>query len=252
MEYFEMTIAARAGITGLAGFIGSYLANYFRIQDNIELVPFIRDYFYDTTALENFVSKCDVVIHLAAMSRHTNGKLLYDNNINLDKKLIAALEKQNSRAHIIFASTTHEMREGDYYASKRDGQKLFKTWAERSGGKFTAMVMPNTFGPYGKPYFNSVVSTFCRKVARNEQAEVIIDAPVELIYVNKLCHEFHRVIKGEVNEISYTPPSTVSRKVSEILNLLLNFRKLYIEKGIIPEFKDDFEIDLFNTFQSYL
>jgi len=238
----------RAGITGQAGFIGSHLANYFRIQEDIELIPFSREYFNDALALQTFVAKCDVIIHLAAMSRNPDGKLLYDNNIGLDKKLIAALEAQNSQAQIFFASTTHEMREGDYYASKRDGQELFKAW----GGKFTAMVMPNTFGPYGKPYFNSVVSTFCYKVVLNEQAEIMIDAPVELIYINDLCHEFHKVIKGKIKESSYTPPATATRKVSEILNLLLNFRELYVEQGIIPEFKDNFEKNLFTTFQSYL
>ncbi|MBU8901940.1 MAG: NAD-dependent epimerase/dehydratase family protein [Victivallales bacterium] len=238
----------RIGITGQAGFIGSHLANYFRIQDDIELTPFIRDYFEDTSILKNFVAKCDIIIHLAAMSRHPDGKILYENNINLDKKLITALEKQNSRTHIIFASTTHEMREGDYYASKRDGQKLFQTW----GGKFTTMLMPNTFGPYGKPYFNSVVSTFCHKVAHNEEAEIMVDAPVELIYINELCHEFHKVIKGEIKQNSYIPSSTATKKVSEILNLLLNFRELYVEQRIIPEFKDNFEINLFNTFQTYL
>lgn len=238
----------KIGITGQAGFIGSHLANYFRIQDDIELIPFIRDYFESKADLECFVAKCDVIIHLAAMSRNPDGKLLYDNNIKLDKKLIAALEKKNSQAHVIFASTTHEMREGDYYASKLDGQKLFKTW----GGEFTAMVMPNTFGPYGKPYFNSVVSTFCYKVANNEQAEIMIDAPVELIYITNLCHEFSKVIKGEIKQSSYIPPATATIKVSEILNLLLDFRKLYLEQGIIPKFKDKFEINLFTTFQSYL
>jgi len=238
----------KAGVTGQAGFIGSHLANYFRIREDIEPIPFVRDYFDDAGALEKFVAKCDVIIHLAAMSRHPDGKLLYDNNISLDKKLISALEKQNSRAHVIFASTTHEGREGDYYASKRDAQELFKAW----GGRFTAMVMPNTFGPYGKPYFNSVVSTFCYKVARNEQAEIIIDVPVELIYIHNLCHEFYKVVKGEIKESSYTPPLTATVKVSEILNLLLNFRRIYIEQKTIPEFKNDFELDLFTTFQSYL
>lgn len=238
----------RAGITGQAGFIGSHLANYFRIQADIELVPFARDYFENATALENFVAKCDVIIHLAAMSRHPDGKLLYDNNIGLDRKLIAALEKQNSRAQLIFASSTHEQRDGDYYASKRDGQKLFKSRC----GKFTAMLMPNTFGPYGKPFFNSVVSTFCYQVARGEQPEIIIDAPVQLIYINNLCHEFYKVIKGEIKQSAYIPPATATRKVSEILNLLLNFRKIYVKQGIIPEFKDHFEINLFTTFQTYL
>ena len=238
----------KAGITGQGGFIGSHLVNYFRVREDVELIPFIRDYFDDAEALEKFTGKCDVVIHLAAMSRHPDGKLLYDNNIGLDKKLISALEKSNSQAHVIFASTTHEGREGDYYASKRDGQELFRDW----GGRFTAMVMPNTFGPYGKPYFNSVVSTFCYKVARNENAEIIIDAPVELIYIHNLCREFYKVVKDEIKENPYTPSATATVKVSDILNLLLNFRRIYVEQKTIPDFKNDFEMNLFTTFQSYL
>ena len=238
----------RAGITGQAGFIGSHLANSLRIHEDIELVQFSRDYFDDANALERFVDQCDVIIHLAAISRHSDGKLLYRNNINLDKKLISALKQLNSQAHVIYASTTHQMREGDYYASKRDGQKLFNTW----GGKFTAMIMPNTFGPYGKPYFNSVVSTFCYKVAHGEQAEIMIDAPVELIYINDLCHEFHKVIKEKTIKSSCTPSATATIKVSEILDLLLGFHKLYIEQSSIPTFKNYFEAALFNTFQSYL
>ncbi len=64
-----MTITANVGISGQAGFIGSHLANYFRIQEDIELVPFSRDYFENATALEHFVAQCDFIIHLAAMSR---------------------------------------------------------------------------------------------------------------------------------------------------------------------------------------
>jgi UDP-2-acetamido-2,6-beta-L-arabino-hexul-4-ose reductase len=242
----------KVGITGQAGFIGSHLAGFLRAKEDVETVPFMRNYFADPAELENFVSGCDVVIQLAAMSRCPDGKLLYDTNLGLDKKLIAALEKTKSRAQVIFASTTHENREGDYYASKRDGQKLFRQWADESGGKFTALVMPNTFGPYGKPYFNSVVSTFCYKVARNEQPEIITDAPVELIYIDSLCCEFYRVLKGEVKAAVYTPPATATKKVSEILDLLLGFRELYLEQGIIPVFKDEFEFALFNTFHSYL
>ena len=242
----------KVGITGQAGFIGSHLFNYFRVQPDIETVVFNREHFGNETQLEKFVSQCDAIIQLAAMSRHPDGKLLYSNNLELDHKLLAALEKQNTPKHVIFASTTHQDREGDYYASKRDGQKLFKDWVERSSGKCTVMIMPNTFGPYGKPFFNSVVSTFCYQVAHGEQPNIIVDAPVELIYIQDLCHEFHKVITGEINSPSYIPTATASRKVSEILNLLLYFRESYVEKNTIPKLKDKFELFLFNTFLSYI
>jgi len=120
------SVLIQVGITGQNGFIGSHLVNFFRIQNDIKVIEFNREYFASPEMLEQFVSQCDVIIQLAAMSRSSNHKLLYENNIELDKKLIKALENTHSKAHVLFASTTHEMRDGDYYASKRDGQNLFR------------------------------------------------------------------------------------------------------------------------------
>jgi UDP-2-acetamido-2,6-beta-L-arabino-hexul-4-ose reductase len=245
------SVPTKVGITGQNGFIGTHLINYFRVQDDIKIIEFSREYFNSPKMLEKFVSKCDLIIQLAAMSRNQDLQLLYANNIELDKKLINALENTHSN-HVLFASTTHEMRDGEYYASKRDGQNLFKNWAAQSGAKFTTMVMPNTFGPYGKPFFNSVVSTFCYKVAHNEKPEIIIDAPINLIYIHELCQEFYKVIKEDINSNSYTPTATATIKVSELLNLLLSFHKSYVKQETIPQFKNQFELHLFETFISYL
>ena len=40
-------------------------------------------------------------------------------------------------------------------------------WAKTSGGKFTGIIIPNVFGPFGHPNYNSVVATFSHKIARN-------------------------------------------------------------------------------------
>ena len=114
------------------------------------------------------------------------------------------------------------------------------------------MVMPNTFGPYGKPFFNSVVSTFCYKVAHDEKPEIIIDAPVNLIYIHELCKDFYKVIRENIDSNSYTPVTTTTIKVSEILDLLLGFRESYVNQQVIPKFKNQFELFLFETFISYL
>jgi len=246
------SVPIQVGITGQNGFIGSHLVNFFRIQNDIKIIEFSREYFTSPEMLEKFVSKCDVIIQLAAMSRNPDQKLLYENNIELDKKLIKALENTHSKAHVLFASTTHEMRDGDYYASKRDGQNLFKQSAVQSGARCTVMVMPNTFGPYGKPFFNSVVSTFCYKVARDEKPEIIIDAPIDLIYIHELCKDFNKVITENIDSTYYTPSATTTIKVSEILTLLLGFRKSYVIQKVIPKFKNQFELFLFETFISYL
>ena len=47
-------------------------------------------------------------------------------------------------------------------------------------------------------------------------------------------------------------PHTSVNKVSEILDLLENYKKEYFAKGIIPALNTKFELNLFNTFRCYI
>ncbi len=80
----------KIGITGQAGFIGTHLYNYFGLKkEEVILIPFLDEYFDDPAKLEDFVSQCDVIIHLAALNRHNDPQTIYDTNILLVNKLIA-------------------------------------------------------------------------------------------------------------------------------------------------------------------
>ncbi len=241
----------RIGITGQSGFIGTNLYNFLGMQRNIIRIPFDKDFFQNAAKLQSFVAQCDVIIHLAAISRHADGQFMYDTNMQLVRQLIDAMDTVGVKPHVLFASTTHESRDGLYHASKRDGRRLLDAWASRSGGKFTGMLIPNTFGPLGKPFYNSVVATFCYKIAHGETPEIIVDAPVQLIHVKDLCREFYQVITGAVTVNPYSPPHRAERKVSEILTLLQYFRTLHLERKPLPCPNDKFEYDLFNTLMAY-
>jgi UDP-2-acetamido-2,6-beta-L-arabino-hexul-4-ose reductase len=107
------------------------------------------------------VGKCDTIVHHAALNRTYNDpETIYKTNIELVRQLINTLEKTGNRPHILFSSSTQEERDNVFGKSKQEGRKLFASWAERSGGAFTGMIVPNVFGPFGKPYYNSVVATF--------------------------------------------------------------------------------------------
>ena len=141
----------KIGITGQSGFIGTHLYNYMGLQENIKRITFKDEYFTNEDILDNFVSQCDVIVHLAAMNRHNDPKVIYDTNVELVNKLVESLKSTNSKAHIIISSSTQEDRDNLYGKSKRKGRKLLANWAKESGGKFTGLVIPNVFGPFGKP-----------------------------------------------------------------------------------------------------
>ena len=136
--------------------------------------------------LETFVKQCDVIVHLAALNRHNDPQTIYDTNIGLVKKLISALENTGSKPHILFSSSTQEERDNIFGKSKREGREMLAQWAERNGALFTGMVIPNVFGPFGNPYYNSVVATFSHQLTHDEIPKIEMDASLKLIYIGDL------------------------------------------------------------------
>ena len=248
----------RVGITGQPGFVGTHLFNTLGLyKDEFERIPCEDAYFQDDKALRNFVKKCDVIVHLAAMNRHPDANVLYETNIKLVKQLISAMEAEKVAPYVLFSSSTQEERDNEYGKSKREGRSLLEDWAKRNNASFTGMVVPNVYGPFGRPNYNSFIATFCYRLTHGETPQVLQDAPVRLIYVGSLCK--HIIDKIRATKKSIVPvverdpvPYDFEKKVTEILDLFENFKKLYFEQGIFPILHDVNETNLFNTFCGYI
>lgn len=242
----------RIGITGQNGFVGSHLYNTLGLApEEFERIDFEKEFFNDSEKLDHFVKQCDVIVHLAAMNRHSDPEVIFNNNINLVKQLIASLERTGSKAHILFSSSSQEEKDNLYGKSKKEGRELFSEWAKISGGTFTGMIIPNVFGPFGKPNYNSFIATFCHKLTHGETPSIDNDGEVRLIYVGELVQEIiNNIQTGETREL-YEVSHTSVNKVSEVLEKLENFKQLYFDNGEIPELKTKFDLNLFNTFRCY-
>ena len=240
-------------ITGQPGFIGTHLFNYLKyIAKDIELIPFEDKFFEDDDQLKRIIRQADVVVHLAALNRHNNPQIIYETNKRLVQKIIDICKETNSKPHVIFASSTQEERNNPYGLSKKEGRLLFARWAKEAGAKFTGLIIPNVYGPFGKPYYNSVIATFSYQLIHGEMPKIDVDAELKLIYVQELAERIYQIIiKGLSNE-RYLVPHTSEQKVSAILRTLSNFKKLYLIENIIPELNSKYEINLFNTFRTFL
>lgn len=243
----------KIGITGQNGFVGRHLYNTLGLNpEEFERIPFDIDYFQSSEALDSFVSKCDVIVHLAAMNRHPDPEVIYQTNIDLVNKLIQSLENTNSKAHILFSSSSQEAKDNLYGKSKKEGRELLINWAEKNGGKFTGLIIPNVFGPFGQPNYNSFIATFCYKLTHSETPHIDNDGEVNLIYVNELVAEIIGQIKSETTQVFYEVPYTSTNKVSEVLALLNDYKTKYFDGGEIPAINNTFEHNLFNTYRSYI
>jgi len=250
----------KIGITGQSGFIGTHLFNTLGLSsDMFTRIPFRDSYFSNTDELASFVTKCDVIVHLAAVNRHEDPRKLYQTNIDLVKQLISACEITSSTPHIIFSSSIQEESDNFYGKSKKEGRELFQEWAKRNRACFTGFIIPNVYGPFGNPYSNSVVSTFCYQLTHNEHPEIIINNETKLIYIAELVKEILNQIilkKYEhqketiIDIITVCHTSTI--KVSTLLEKLEGYKHDYFNCGIIPNLKHNFDRNLFNTFLCYI
>jgi len=249
----------RVGITGQSGFVGTHLYNFLGLQKDVIRIPFEDDFFNDDSTLQNWVKQCDAIVHLAAMNRHNDPQVIYETNINLVKQLINTCEETNSKPHILFSSSTQEERDNLYGKSKHEGRKLLEQWADKNNARFTGFIIPNVFGPFGNPYYNSVVATFCHQLTHDEVPKIDVDSEIKLIYVAELVTEIFEHIVAMSEEISdftiidEVPVSHTSCiKVSDLLNKLNAFKQNYFEQGIIPDLSNSFDLNLFSTFLCYI
>lgn len=244
----------RIGITGKSGFIGTHLANtLYLYKDKYELIEFEDSYFQNDDKLKGFVKQCDVIVHLAALNRHSEPDEILNTNISLVQQLIDALETTNSKPHIIFSSSTQEERENAYGSSKKKGRELFESWADRNKTCFTGLIIPNVFGPFGIPFHNSFISTFSHQLTHNQEPKIEIDAEVGLIYVDELVKQILSTIEKDEKIIKIERLAETSKhKVSDILVMMNNFKNDYLDLGIIPKIDTVFSRNLFNTFRTYI
>ncbi|WP_452218524.1 polysaccharide biosynthesis C-terminal domain-containing protein [Lacinutrix undariae] len=243
----------KVGITGQNGFVGQHLYNSLGLHPELfDTVDFEKDFFNDANKLDVFVSSCDVIVHLAAMNRHQDPEVIYNTNINLVSTLISALERTQSTPHVIMSSSSQEAHDNLYGKSKKEGRNLFVNWAKSHQAIFTGMVIPNVFGPFGKPYYNSVVATFSHQVAHGDTPKINVDGDLKLIYVGELVAAIINCINTAKNEPVYTVKHTSEAKVSEVLNLLESYKANYQDGGEIPTLENKFQLNLFNTYRCYM
>ena len=250
----------RIGITGQSGFVGTHLDNTLGLQpEKFERIHFDDEYFQDKKKLNNFVIQCDAIVHLAALNRHNDSQVIYDTNILLVKKLITACEATQSSPHILFSSSTQEERDNLYGKSKKQGRELFEKWADKNDAQFTGLVIPNIYGPFGKPYYNSVVATFCHQLTHNEYPKIDNDGELKLIYVGELVKQITDIVtevateqKNNVVIQQIKLQHTAELKVSQLLSLLEHYKATYFDKGEIPSLDTPLKRNLFNTFLCYI
>jgi UDP-2-acetamido-2,6-beta-L-arabino-hexul-4-ose reductase len=243
----------KIGITGQDGFIGYHLSQTIKYKfEKYTIVPFKREILGNSKLLDSFVSSCDVIVHLAGVNRASSNEEVYNSNIQINVALQEALINSSFKGHLIFASSFQEDSGSLYGKAKKESRIFLEQTISKLRGKFTGLIIPNVFGPFCKPNYNSFIATFCSKILIDHNPEIIKDSKVPLIYIGNLVAQIVKYIQSE-NQVKHNNIlCDIEIRVSEVLRTLNQFKVSYLKNNTLPLFANSFEFDLFNTFRSYI
>lgn len=236
-------------ITGAEGLVGWHLRCFYHQREDVEVVPLGRAAFEDDAGLDAALANCDAVVHLAGLNRGDPEEVAAG-NIAITERLIAALEKTAATPQVVFSSSTQADKGTSYGKSKQACSEMLAKWSANCGGTFTNLILPHIFGEHGKPFYNSVVSTFCHQLATGDTPGIDNDSELCLLH----CHEVAQLIERSLveNLSGDQRPEGRAILVSELLTQLEQLQQTYLVDGLIPDLGDPFVLSLFNTLRSYL
>lgn len=212
-----MTLKSIA-VTGANGFIGRNLS--VRLGElAIEVVPISRD--SSEADWRDAISRVDAVVHLAGANRPEDPSDFFKVNVGSTEQLGAALKNSGRAIPIVYASTSKAEEPTDYGISKRQAEETLRTLAEPLGADVYIFRLPNVFGKWARPNYNSAVATFCHNVARNLPIAVHDpEAPLSLVYIDDVVTEIIQTLSKRpasgFREVHPVYQTTVG-KVAEII-----------------------------------
>lgn len=179
-------------ITGASGFIARNLRLLLAPREEVEVIEFDRN--QTVEQLPTMLEGVDFVFHLAGVNRPQDPAEFMTGNADLTVALCEALA---SRAMlgvctpVVYTSSIQAAQANPYGDSKRSAEEALFSLQRDHGVPVHVFRLPNVFGKWSRPNYNSAVATFCHNVARDLPIQINNpDALVSLVYVDDVVQRF--------------------------------------------------------------
>lgn len=239
-------------ITGANGFVGKNLIAELKNKGYEDILKFSRD--TDPSLLEMYTKECEFVFHLAGVNRPDEEKEFMEGNYGFTFELLELLKTHNNKSPILLTSSIQAEKDNPYGRSKRAGEDLLFEYGNQTGAQVFVYRLPNLFGKWSKPNYNTVVATYCHNISRNLDIEVNNpDAELTLCYIDDVLEEFLRALNGNPNKQDKfgIVGTTHQVKLGELAKLISSFKESRVNLNI-PNMEDDITKKLYSTYLSFL
>lgn len=250
-------------ITGAKGFVGKNIIAEIKnvISGKSKKYQFLNnsqvyECDIDTTSeeLDCFTNDCDFVIHLAGVNRPQNAEEFMQGNFGFTTKLLNNLKKHNNKAPILMSSSIQAVLDNDYGKSKKAGEDYLRQYGLDNEVKTYIFRLPNVFGKWCRPNYNSAIATFCNNIANDLPITVSNrDHKMEVVYIDDVVDAFLNAIDDNVlvEDNFCKVPVTHKTTLGAIVDTIYSFKKNR-ETLDLPNMSDPLVKKLYSTYLSYL
>ncbi|MPQ44793.1 NAD-dependent epimerase/dehydratase family protein [Clostridium tarantellae] len=238
-------------VTGSNGFIGKNLVVKLKEKNNHQVISIDKE--SSKEELKKAVLESEFIFHLAGVNRTVNVKDFFSENSSLTQYITEILKVANKKTPILITSSIQAELENDYGKSKRLAEEALIEYRGNTGANVFIYRLPNVFGKWCKPNYNSVVATFCYNISRNKEIFISdVNKELTLVYIDDVVRCFIEAMETK-NILSGF--NRIDREYKVTLGNLADKIKTFKNIGstkVMINLSDEFTKVLYSTYLSYL
>ncbi|MEA1989040.1 MAG: NAD-dependent epimerase/dehydratase family protein, partial [Pseudomonadota bacterium] len=141
---------------------------------------------------------------------------------NLTSSLCEAIAQTGRQIPIVYTSSIQADLSNSYGESKKVAEDVLTEFSTQTGNPIYLFRLPNVFGKWCKPNYNSAVATFCYNIAHGLPVQINdADAKVRLVYVDDVVQQFISIMDSvsvetgfcEVNPVYELTVGNLAKKI---------------------------------------
>lgn len=238
-------------VTGSDGFIGRNLSVHLAEAGYADIATVTLA---DTKEeILNKVEQADFIFHLAGVNRPESDEEFNRGNNKLTQLITEKLSACNRKTAIVFSSSIHAQVNNAYGASKVNAENALLNYQQATGAAVYIYRLPNVFGKWCRPNYNSAVATFCNNIINGLPITIDNpDTPLSMVYIDDLCASFIGQLTSPDVLNGYSTVSPVYQSsVGEVASLLAEFKESR-DSLLTEKVGTGFVRALYSTYISYL
>jgi UDP-2-acetamido-2,6-beta-L-arabino-hexul-4-ose reductase len=237
-------------IVGFKGFIGQNL--FYQLKENKKFNILLLDKDSSKFEIEAKVCNAQIIFLIFGINKEKLPNESFESNYIFTKTICSILKRNNRKTNIIFTSSIQADQRNAYGRSKLKAEKILLKYKKETKAKVIIYRLPNIFGKWSKPFYNSVVATFCFNVARNKKINISDkNKVIKLFYIDDLIKDFIDKIKLKKWNTYIEIRNTYNVTLLQLANLIRSFNTK--DKTILAnDISKAFVKKIFSTYQSFL